>query len=151
MAPQCVSVFSRLWKRLLLACSTPFMRLRGHLLCSFPQPRRWRGHGTCVALCCLHKTSISSGLFCTPCCITSLSVWTEAITTMHFLLDCRRDLIFYDKEKSAPWCESVGVSDGRSDVVQGFICCFISSGWFITGDFPPQTRRRGSCWVQGGH
>ena len=147
MAPQCVSVFSRLWKRLLLACSTPFMRLCGHLLCSFLQPPWY----VCVALCCLHKTSISSGLFCTPCCITFLSVWTEAITTMHFLLDCSRDSIFYEKEKSASWCESVGVSDGRFDVARSFVCCFISSGWFITGDFPPQTQLRGSCWVRGGH
>lgn len=33
---QCVSVFSRLWKTLHVACSTPFLQLCRHLLFSFP-------------------------------------------------------------------------------------------------------------------
>ena len=67
MIRQRVSVFSRLRKSLFFF---PAQHLCSSVdICCFHSPSHGGEEAMCVALCCLHKTSISSSLFSTACCI----------------------------------------------------------------------------------
>jgi len=110
MIRPCVSVFNRV--------ATETCLVRHHLcslvdICCSPPPSHGGEEAVCVASCCLHKTSISSGLFSTACCI-------RLVCASSCLLDCSKESV----------CVNIVI---MYFFIKYDVCrqCYISQVWFL--------------------
>lgn len=134
MIGPCVSAFSRLRKRLLLACSIPFMQLCRHLLFLFSQPQGWRDR--CVLLCVVYIKHPSAPV-CSLLAESYSCLFRQKLSHRCSPFLIAAEFIFYFFLWKKRNVQTLVCLDKWYYVASDFICCFISSYWFISGDFIP--------------
>lgn len=92
------------------SCLVPHHLCSSVDICCFHSPSHGGEEAMSIALCCLHKTSISSSLFSTASCIIFSSASMGAIAKM--LLDCSGGTFLWEKKKTR-----------RADIGVSYKCC----------------------------
>lgn len=148
MIGPCVSAFSRLRKRLLLACSIPFMQLCRHLLFLFSQPQGWRDR--CVLLCVVYIKHPSAPV-CSLLAVSYSCLFRQKLSHRCSPFLIAAEFIFYfflwKKEMYRHWFVLTSDIMWRQTLSVA-LSAVIDSYLEILS---PQTQWHGSCFFRGGH